>query len=114
MPLNPPAGLLPITDPLSNVLYGSKFITKDLFYSGHTGTLLLIYLNLKKKPERIYTLLCTIAVGILVLVQHVHYVIDVVSAPFFTYCCYLLGCKMTDPILQPADKTHYSRITENI
>jgi PAP2 superfamily C-terminal len=89
---------------LSNVLYGSSFVTKDLFYSGHTATLLLIYFNLKKKSDRYYVLLCTTCVGILVLVQHVHYLIDVVSAPFFTYCCYLLGARITDPILRPVQK----------
>jgi hypothetical protein len=32
--------------------------------------------------------------GFLVLVQHVHYTIDVVSAPVFAYICYWLATKV--------------------
>lgn len=91
VPGNPPDGLIPITDPLSNYFYGDNFITKDLFFSGHTATQLLIFLCLEKKSDRRLALLSTVLMGILVLVQHVHYTIDVVSAPFFTYGCYYIS-----------------------
>jgi hypothetical protein len=94
VPLDPPIGLIPITDPLSNILYGSKFITKDLFYSGHTATLQLLYLCLEKKKDRYFALFSTVCVAVLLLVQHVHYTIDVVTAPFFGYGCYWLGRKV--------------------
>jgi hypothetical protein len=88
--LNPPAGLIPLTDPITNQFYGQRYITHDLFFSGHTTTVFLIFLCLKKKTDRIYALFASIALGILLLVQHVHYTIDVLAAPIFTYVVYRL------------------------
>ncbi|MCU0323029.1 MAG: sphingomyelin synthase family protein [Chitinophagaceae bacterium] len=97
-PLNPPSGLIELIDPISNRFYGSKFITKDLFYSGHTSTQFLMFLCLQKKNDKLLTLVSTIAIGVLVLVQHVHYTIDVVAAPLFTYVVFLLVKKI---LVQP-------------
>ena len=94
LPLNPPDNLIPLVDPISNAFYGGKFITKDLFYSGHTSTLFLMYLCLTKPWHKTIVLIATILVGVMVLVQHVHYTIDVIAAPFFTYLVYLLAQKI--------------------
>ena len=86
---NPPPDLIPITDPISNIFYGNSYVTKDLFFSGHTATQFLCYLCLQKKINKFLALLATIIMGILVLIQHVHYTVDVVSTPIFAYICYI-------------------------
>lgn len=85
IPLNAPADLIPIHDPISNHFYGPKFITKDLFFSGHTAAMFLMFLCLKKRTDKILALLATIFIGVAVLLQHVHYTMDVVMAPLITY-----------------------------
>ena len=86
-PLDPPAGLIHLKDPLTSLTYGGTeiFITKDLFFSGHTSNLFLMYFCLQKKRDKQFAILATVAVAILVLVQHVHYSIDVLMAVVFTY-----------------------------
>ncbi|MEO6357838.1 MAG: phosphatase PAP2-related protein [Ferruginibacter sp.] len=86
-PLNPPDGLIVLKDPLTSLTYGGRglFITKDLFFSGHTSNLFMVYLCLPKKRDKWFVLTCAIAVGALVLVQHVHYSMDVVGAFIITF-----------------------------
>lgn len=85
VPLAAPAGLVELVDPLTGVFYGHTVITKDLFYSGHTASLLTMYFCLPKKSDRMLVLIATLIVGCLLLVQHVHYTIDVLAAPVFVF-----------------------------
>jgi hypothetical protein len=88
IPLNPPHGYIPLIDPLTGVFYGNNVISKDLFFSGHVSTVLLIFLCLKKRSDKIIALMATVCIAGLLLVQHVHYTVDVVAAPFFVYALY--------------------------
>jgi PAP2 superfamily C-terminal len=93
--LNPPTGLIPLADPITNQFYGKHYITHDLFFSGHTTTVFLIFLCLRKKSDRMYAFFASVLLGILLLVQHVHYTIDVLAAPVFTYAVYRLALVFT-------------------
>lgn len=86
--LDPPPGLIPLADPLTNLFYGSRYITHDLFFSGHTATVCLICYCLKGRAEKYFTGIATGAIGMLLLVQHVHYTVDVLAAPLLTYIAY--------------------------
>jgi membrane-associated phospholipid phosphatase len=91
VPLDPPAGLIPLIDPLSNFFYGDKFVTKDLFFSGHTSSVFLLFLTIPGKTDKKLALIATIIVGSLLLVQHVHYTLDVLGGFLFAWIAYLLG-----------------------
>ena len=88
--LDPPPGLIPLVDPLGSVFYGNAAITKDLFFSGHTATMVLIFLCLERRTDKIIALIAAFAVAYLLLVQHIHYTIDILAAPIVVYACYRL------------------------
>ncbi len=94
IPLNPPAGLIVLTDPLTGVFYGQSTITKDLFFSGHTSILFLSFLCLEKKWDKIMALGGTFLVAFLLLVQHVHYTVDILAAPIIIYPVHRLVKRM--------------------
>ena len=94
VPLDPPIGLVPLADPILMTFYRHSNITKDLFYSGHTGSVFLIYLFLKKKWEKLFALFATVTVGILLLIQHIHYTVDVLFAPFIVYFVFMAAKKI--------------------
>ena len=94
VPLNPPAGMISLNDPFVEYFGTGQLLTKDLFFSGHTATIFLFYLVSEKKLLKIVFLISTIIVGISVLLQHVHYAIDVVAAPFFALGAYRLAFKI--------------------
>jgi hypothetical protein len=84
-PLEAPPGMMPLHDPLVRLFGPGKLLTKDLFFSGHTSTLFLLFLAVPGGRSKALFLFCTIAVGFSVLAQHVHYTVDVLAAPFFAY-----------------------------
>jgi hypothetical protein len=92
--LDPPVGLIHLVDPLTGVFYGHNVITRDLFFSGHTSTLVLIFLCLEKRNDKILGFISIVVVMVLLLVQHIHYTIDVVAAPILVYMIFLIVRKL--------------------
>ncbi len=90
LPLNPPNKMICLSDPFVEFFGTGQLLTKDLFFSGHTATLFLLFLLAEKKQLKVFFLASTIVVAISVLLQHVHYSIDVFAAPFFTYCSFII------------------------
>lgn len=92
-PLNPPANLVILHDTFAELLiYGdTEPITKDLFFSGHTATMVMICLFVEGRRDKIVAIIATFFLAILLLIQHVHYTVDVIGALFFTYISYLIA-----------------------
>jgi hypothetical protein len=79
--LEPPPDIIPLIDPFTQGFYpgGTPFL-KDLFFSGHTATLMLMALLAERRAVRWIAALATVTIGQLVLVQHVHWTVDVLAA----------------------------------
>jgi hypothetical protein len=84
--LNPPAGLVDLHDPLAEIfIYGENMaITKDLFFSGHTATMVFVCFFLPTAKERRIAIALSVVLVCLLLLQHVHYSLDIAAAPLFT------------------------------
>lgn len=84
--LNPPMGLVDLHDPLAEIfIYGENMaITKDLFFSGHTATMVFVCFFLPSPSERKVAIGLSLILVTLLLIQHVHYSLDVLAAPLFT------------------------------
>ncbi|MEO7313093.1 MAG: phosphatase PAP2-related protein [Chitinophagaceae bacterium] len=91
VPLDPPLGIVELRDPLTNIFYGGAFMTHDLFYSGHTAAVVIICLLLEKKIDKLVLSVAACILAVLLLVQHVHYTIDVLAAVVFAFICCKAG-----------------------
>ena len=85
LPLEPPVDLVPLYDPLANVFYKKEIIDKDLFFSGHTATVFWIYFCAKSGRAKFYILLSNLALVVMLLIQHIHYTIDILGAILVTF-----------------------------
>jgi hypothetical protein len=87
VPLAPPEGLIKLIDPLSSLTYGGTnvFITKDLFFSGHTSNMLILVICFQQKMDKWIAAISATLIGVMVLLQHVHYTIDVVAAVIISF-----------------------------
>lgn len=76
VPLDAPDSFILLEDPFLNNLIYPGVIQNDLFFSGHVG-LLAIFLFISRKW---YFLVLMLVLGLLVVIQRVHYSIDVIAA----------------------------------
>jgi len=89
VPLEPPSTIIPLRDSfLENTFYQNQVITKDLFFSGHTANVILLGLVTPFKFLKKVLLTAGFILGVMLVLQHVHYAIDVIAAPFFAYLAY--------------------------
>lgn len=94
-PLEPPVDYIPLREPFVQFFtHEGRIISRDLFFSGHMTTILFCYYNKRKGWLKTIYLLSAIAIGILLMVQRVHYAIDIFAAPVFTWLCFLFVKKV--------------------
>lgn len=90
VPLEPPRDMIFLQDPVAAFFLHTPdvAITKDLFFSGHISIITILFLCSANKYVKWYAFICTVAVAILIVWQHVHYTMDVLAAPIVSYSCY--------------------------
>jgi hypothetical protein len=82
--------ILPPVNVLAKLTFGG-----DLFFSGHTGLPFLLALIFWENKMLRYTFLVSSAIfGVVVLLGHLHYSIDVLGAYFITYTIFHIGEKL--------------------
>ncbi|MFM7850344.1 MAG: phosphatase PAP2-related protein [Flammeovirgaceae bacterium] len=93
--LEAPLGIIPLQDPfLAKVVYGNNTFVKDLFFSGHTCTLFMLFL-IERKPWAKWVLgTATALIALLLVWQRVHYTIDIIGA--------ILACLLVHRFLKRA------------
>jgi membrane-associated phospholipid phosphatase len=91
LPLEAPLTMIALKDPFIEFFGNGQTLTKDLFFSGHTATSFLLFLAMKNKYIKPIFLAISISMAIFVLMQHVHYTVDVIAAPFFSYGSYMIS-----------------------
>ncbi len=112
-PLDPPAGYIPMVDPMVNVLIpNSNILSRDLFFSGHSAVITITFLFSSTRNFRLYTGICSIILMGCLAVQHVHYSIDILIAPLVTYSSYRLVLKyqMASGILKEKAETEIKEL----
>ena len=88
LPLDPSAGIIILRDPLVEILATGNPLMKDLFFSGHTASMVLVVFAVPNQALKRALMVGTVIVGTCVIVQHVHYAVDVFVAPFIAYASY--------------------------
>ncbi|TAG57091.1 MAG: hypothetical protein EAZ27_03620 [Cytophagales bacterium] len=92
IPLEPHPDIILLKDPfLAMIVYDSMPITKDLFFSGHMFTMVMACIFMPYKPLKYILILAAIALGTLLMVQHVHYSYDVFAAVIITWGGYRIA-----------------------
>ena len=84
------AGMILLADPISSIAYPDRGFAKDLFFSGHVSTMMVLVLIEKNRLAKILKITGTVIMGFLLAWQHVHYTIDLLAAPVITYGTFLL------------------------
>lgn len=89
IPLEPPRNIIELIDPFVQHLLYQQSVTKDLFFSGHTSLLALLTLAIPSPKTRIVLITGTLLIASMLLIQHAHYTVDVILAPFFSWMAFV-------------------------
>jgi hypothetical protein len=106
VPLEAPEGIIVLHDPITDrFFYQGAVITKDLFFSGHASILMLMAFGMPFPRFKIILFIGATAVGIMLLIQHAHYTIDVLAAPVFAWLAIFVSRKLHVAVEKDLPKT---------
>ncbi len=111
-PLEAPPGTIPLEDPFVVHLATRQVLTRDLFFSGHTATVCILAFSSRRWAFRLLFGAAAVVVGTSVLWQAVHYTVDVLAAPAFSYLAFRIatGCAVRAPEVARSDR-HAGRVS---
>ncbi len=92
LPLATPPHKVPLDDVIA---YSHYTISRDLFFSGHTATLVIMLCAIKNRWVFIGAAMMTLVVIALLLIGHQHYLLDIICAPFFAVICYQASARLS-------------------
>jgi membrane-associated phospholipid phosphatase len=97
VPLYCDSDAVKLEDPvLNNLVYPNNYVARDLFFSGHAAMMFMLFWGFTNRGiKRIYFVV-GLAVSIMLVLQKVHFSIDVIAAPFFSW----IALKLADKILE--------------
>lgn len=96
-PLDPPVGIIPLQDEfLMNRTYANKVLKKDLSFSGHTASVAILFYLAENRHVSGALIFMSLVIGSMLIIQHVHYTIDVIAAYAFAYLSYRSGSKLSE------------------
>jgi membrane-associated phospholipid phosphatase len=83
LPLDPPPNMIPMPDPIIQSIASThgELLTRDLFFSGHTSSLFMAAFIMPTTRQRWFYIILGTVVGASLILQHVHYSVDVMVAP---------------------------------
>lgn len=87
LPMQPPHDFIPLSDLVLDTLMDTTHtpMSKDLFFSGHVSFMALCTLNMITRTGQLLGLCGTIAMALMLMINRIHYTIDVVIAPFVVF-----------------------------
>ncbi len=111
VPLEAPQDLILLSDPIAGFfLHQDNLVVKnDLFFSGHTASLCILFILLRHTPLRLFLLACACVVPLLIVWQRVHYSIDVLCAPPAAWVCVYVAKEISTPLFF-RQKNDYNRL----
>jgi membrane-associated phospholipid phosphatase len=97
VPLYCDSDAVKLEDPfLNNLVYPNNYVERDLFFSGHAAMMFVLFWGFSNVMiKRIY-LIIAFLVSIMLVLQKVHFSIDVIAAPFFSW----IALRLTDKLLE--------------
>ena len=95
LPLDPPPGMIPLLDPYIQLPGIPPVFTRDLFFSWQIAILAIFAFIAQWRDMKIIFSCLALVVAVLLLLQHVHYTIDLVAAPCFAYVAFGLAKWLT-------------------
>ena len=88
-PLEVPENYIPLVDKISSHFTNShQTYGRDLFFSGHTALMYLCAVSCTDFTLAVVIYVCMFVMANMLMINRVHYTIDMVIAPFVGYACH--------------------------